>query len=417
MLRGNAVVAQSGGPTAVINASACGVIQEALRQEAITAIYGANNGILGILNEDLFDLGKEEPDVIEGLKSTPAAAIGSCRHKLGDPKKNPEEHAKILQVFQAHNVRYFFYNGGNDSMNTANQLAELAQEQNYELRVVGVPKTVDNDLVITDHCPGYGSVAKYLATSVMEAGRDTEAMHTHDVVTILEAMGRNTGWLAASTGLARREERDAPHLIYVPEVPFSLTQFVQDVQEAHQKYGGVFVVVSEGIVDEKGELIAASTGEFSTDSFGHQQLGGVADFLQRVVEKEIGVKCRYNKPGTNQRSARHFASQTDVEEARLVGQEAVRQAVAGNSGIMITLVRESESPYRCVPGTAPLAEVADGEKKLPREYVNDAGNGITEAMRRYVLPLIQGEAPLRMGKDGLPTFSRFQRHAIPKKLS
>lgn len=416
-LKGNAVVAQSGGPTTVINASACGVIQEALKQSCIEQVFGANNGILGILNEDLFDLGAEDPETIEGLKCTPSSAIGSCRHKLKDIKKDAEQYQRILDVFEAHNIRYFFYIGGNDSMDTADKLNQLAQSQSRELRVMGVPKTIDNDLPITDHCPGYGSVAKFNAVSALEAGRDTEALYTHDTVTILEAMGRDTGWIAAATGLARRDEMDAPHLIYVPEIPFSEEQFIEDVLETKSKLGGVFVVVSEGIRNAKGEYISAQKGEFAKDSFGHQQLGGVAGYLQALIEKNAGVKCRYNKSGTNQRNAMHFASLTDRDEAYEVGAEAVRQAVTGTSGMMVTLVRQSDEPYQCGTGLAKLSEVANHVKYLPREFMNEAGNHITEAMRRYAGPLIRGEVPLRMGEDGLPIFSRFKRQSVPKKLT
>ncbi len=417
MLRGNAVVAQSGGPTTVINASACGVIQEALRKDAIENVYGANNGILGILNEDLFDLGQEDAETIEGLRCTPSSAIGSCRHKLKSLEESSAEYQRILDVFQAHQIRYFFYIGGNDSMDTADKLNQLAQSQNLELRVMGVPKTIDNDLPITDHCPGFGSVAKYLAAPVMECARHPEALHTHDTVTILEAMGRDTGWIAASTGLARRVEQDAPHLIYVPEIPFSEEQFIQDVRSAHERFGGVFVVVSEGIRDAEGNYVSAGKGKFAQDSFGHIQLGGVAGYLQSLVEKEVDVKCRFNKPGTAQRNAMHFASLTDNEEAYRCGVEAVKQAIAGTSGMMVTLVRESDSPYQCSTGLARLADIANEVKKLPREFMNEQGNGITDAFRRYVTPLIQGEVPLRMDGDGLPIFSRFQRQAVPKQTT
>src|SRR5262245_60274281 len=309
-LEGSAVVAQSGGPTTVINASACGVIQECFGQPAVAGVYGANNGILGIVQEDLFDLRAESPETIEGLRSTPAAAVGSCRYKLGDLRADRGKYQRILDVFRAHGVRYFFYVGGNDSMDTADKVNRLAAEQGYELRVMGVPKTIDNDLPCTDHCPGYGSAAKYLAASVMEAGRDTEAMYTFDPVTVVEAMGRNTGWIAAAAGLARRDPDDAPHLIYVPEVPFQVDRFLADVRQVHRRLGRCFVVVSEGVVDERGEYVAAQAGQFASDAFGHRQLGGVAGLLQGLVEREIGIKCRYNKPGTFQRNAMHFASKT-----------------------------------------------------------------------------------------------------------
>ena len=410
-------MAQSGGPTTVINASACGVIEEALRQGAIGDLYGANNGILGIVQEDLFDLRAESAETVAGLRHTPSAAVGSCRYKLGDLTKDRNKYQRILDVFGAHGIRYFFYIGGNDSMDTADKVNRLAAEEGYELRVVGVPKTIDNDLAATDHCPGFGSVAKYLAASVMEAGRDTEAMYTFDAVTIVEAMGRNTGWIAAAAGLARRHEDDAPHLLYVPEVPFNVERFLSDVREVHRRLGRVFLVASEGLVDEKGEYLAAQAGRFATDAFGHRQLGGVAEFLQSLIEKEIGIKARYNKPGTFQRNAMHFASKTDSDEAYRCGQEAVRKAVAGTTGVMVTLVREGDEPYRCGTGVAPLAEVANGVKRLPRDYLDTAGTQISEAMRRYAGPLIRGEVPVPLGPDGLPLFVRFRRQPVARKLA
>jgi 6-phosphofructokinase len=416
-LRGNAVVAQSGGPTAVINASACGVIQEALRQDAIGDIFGANNGILGIVHEDLFDLRAESAETIEGLKSTPSAAIGSCRYKLGNLETDRPRYERLLAVFRAHNIRYFFYIGGNDSMDTADKVNQLAKETGFELRVMGVPKTIDNDLPVTDHCPGFGSVAKYVAASVMETGRDTEAMYTFDPVKITEVMGRNTGWIAAATGLARREPDEAPHLIYVPEIPFSPERFLDDVRAVHRRLGRVSIVVSEGIVDAEGKYVLDSPkSQFDVDAFGHRQLGGVADYLQRLVEREIGLKARYNKLGTCQRNAMHFASLCDSSEAYQCGQEAVRRAIAGSTGLMVTLVRESDEPYRCVTGVAPLADVANGVKRLPREYMDAAGTHISEAMRRYTVPLIRGEVSIRIGPDGLPVFSRFQRRPVPQRL-
>jgi 6-phosphofructokinase 1 len=415
-LCGNAVVAQSGGPTAVINSSACGVIQEAFEHGVIGDVYGANNGVLGLLQEDLFDLRAESAGTIQGLRRTPSAAIGSCRYKLGDLNADRDKYQRILDVFRAHDIRYFFYIGGNDSMDSADKVGRLAREADYELRVIGVPKTIDNDLVATDHCPGFGSVAKFLATAVMEAGRDTEAMCTFDSVTILEAMGRNTGWIAAATGLARRCEEDAPHLIYVPEIPFQIERFLTDVRAVHRRLGGVFIVACEGLVDEKGKYLTAQEGRFATDAFGHRQLGGVAELLQRLVQEEIGLKCRYNKLGTCQRNAVHFASRNDSDEAYQCGREAVRQAVVGKTGFMITLVREIDRSYRCGTGLARLAEVANGVKHLPRDYMDEAGTRITEAMRAYAGPLVLGEVPIRIGPDGLPEFIRFQRRPIPKKL-
>lgn len=411
---GSAVVAQSGGPTTVINSSACGVIQEALREPSvINHVFGAINGILGIVQEDLFDLRAENPESIQGLRRTPSSAIGSCRFKLGDLEKDLTRYQRVLDVFRAHDIRYFFYIGGNDSMDTADKIHRLAQRQDYELRVMGVPKTIDNDLVGTDHCPGFGSVAKFLATAVMEAGRDTEAMYTFDPVTITEAMGRNTGWIAAATGLARRDEADAPHLIYVPEIAFSVDRFLGDVQRVHRQLGRAFVVVSEGIVNDRGQYLAAQA---ATDAFGHRQLGGVAAFLQQQVTDRLGLKCRHNKLDTCQRNAMHFASRTDSDEAYACGREAVRLALQGQSGRMVSLVRTSDAPYRCELGTTALAEVANGVKKLPRSYLDAAGTHISPAMRTYAGPLLAGEVPIRVGADGLPEFVRLRREPIAKRL-
>lgn len=414
-LKGNAVVAQSGGPTAVINSSACGVIEEALRHpDTVTGLFGANNGILGIVQEDLFDLAAEDADAIALLRATPSSAIGSCRYKLGDLGKDREKYERLLAVFEAHNIRYFFYIGGNDSMDTADKVNKLAQEKGYALRVMGVAKTIDNDLVNTDHCPGYGSVAKYLATCVMEAGRDTEAMYTFDPVTITEAMGRNTGWIAAATGMARRGPDDAPNLIYVPEIPFSEARFLDDVREVHRRLGRCFIVVSEGIKNDQGKYLA-DMGH--VDAFGHKQLGGVADHLRQLITRELGLKARYNRLDTCQRNAIHFASKTDSDEAYRCGQEAVRQAIAGATGKMVNLVRHSDEPYRCDPGLVNLAEVANGVKYLPREYMDTAGTFISDAMRRYVGPLLHGEVAVRLGGDGLPVFTRFQRRPLARKLT
>ncbi|MCI0684966.1 MAG: 6-phosphofructokinase [Gemmataceae bacterium] len=420
-LRGNAVVAQSGGPTAVINSSACGVIEEALRQrDAITGLLGANNGILGIVQEDLFDLGAESPDAITLLHATPSSAIGSCRYKLGDPDKDHEKYDRLLAVFAAHNIRYFFYIGGNDSMDTADKVNRLAAKRGYELRVVGIAKTIDNDLKGTDHCPGYGSVAKFLATCVMEAGRDTEAMYTFDPVSITEAMGRNTGWIAAATGLAKRHLDEAPNLIYVPEIAFDEKRFISDVMEVHRRLGRCFVVVSEGIKNAAGvyisDLARPDRPAVEKDMFGHQQLGGVAAYLAGIVKRETGLKARYNKLDTCQRNAVHFASKTDSDEAYECGQAAVRQALAGVTGKMVNLNRVSQQPYRSTPGLIDLAEVANGVRALPRDFMDSAGAGISEAMRAYAGPLIQGEVAIRIGHDGLPVFTRFQRRPIARQL-
>ena len=412
----NAIVGQSGGPTAVINASAAGVIQEAIKSGKIGRVLGAINGILGVLKEDLFDISAEKPETIEALKRTPSAAIGSCRYKLKSLEKSKADFERVLDVFKAHNIRYFFYAGGNDSMDTADKVNKLAADSGYELVCIGIPKTVDNDLAYTDHCPGYPSVAKYVATCAMEAGRDTEALYTTDTCTILEVMGRDAGWIAAATGLAARTPEDAPHLIYMPEAAFSFDKLVNDVKEVLKELGRVFIVAGEGLKDEKGNYITADTGAFSRDSFGHVQLGGVADMLKAVIEKEVGIKARFNKLGTNQRSAMHFASLTDVNEAYMCGQMAVRYALQGENGKMVTLIRQEGPEYKCTTGLVELEKVANGEKKVPPEYINDKGNHITDAMRDYVRPLVKGEAPITIGDDGLPVFMRFERKPIEKKL-
>ena len=412
----NAIVAQSGGPTTVINASACGVVQEAIKSGKIGQVIGAHNGILGVLQEDLFDLSAERAEDIELLKRSPAAAIGSCRYKLKKMEESRADFERVLDVFKTHDVHYFFYAGGNDSMDTADKVNKLAADAKYDLISMGIPKTVDNDLAYTDHCPGYPSVAKYVATCAMEAGRDTEALYTTDTCTILEVMGRNAGWIAAATGLAARGPEDAPHLVYLPEAPFSLDKLVRDVQEVLKRLGRVFIVAGEGLKDDKGQYVTADSGAFSKDSFGHVQLGGVAEMLKAVIEKEVKIKARFNKLGTNQRSAMHFASLTDVNEAYLCGQMAVRHAMEGVNGKMVTLVRADEGPYQSATGLAELRDVANGEKKVPRQYINDAGNHITDAMRDYVRPLVQGQAPVTIADDGLPVFVRFQRKPVEKKL-
>ena len=415
-LKPNAIVAQSGGPTAVINSSACGVVQEAMKSGKIGSVIGATNGILGVLKEDLFDIADEKAETIEALMQTPAAAIGSCRYKLKSLEDSKADFERILDVFKAHNIRYFFYAGGNDSMDTADKVNKLAADTKYELVCMGIPKTVDNDLAFTDHCPGYPSVAKYVATCAMEAGRDTEALYTTDTCTILEVMGRNAGWIAAATGLAHRSDEDAPHLVYMPEAAFSFDKFVSDVQQVLKELGRVFIVAGEGLKNEKGEYITADAGAFGKDSFGHVQLGGVADMLKAVIEKEVKIKARCNKLGTNQRSAMHFASLTDVNEAYRCGQMAVKYAMEGVNGKMVTLVRQAGPEYKCTTGLAELRDVANGEKKVPKEYINEEGNHITDSMRDYVRPLVQGEAAITIDKDGLPVFMRFERKPLAKKL-
>jgi 6-phosphofructokinase len=395
-LQGNGVVAQSGGPTAVINNSVSGVTQEWIKNNDKGILYGGVHGLKGILDEDLIELSSQPKAVIEGLKYTPGAALGSSRQKLQE-----EDYHKLLLVFKKRKIRYFFYVGGNDSMDTAERVHRLALQEKYPLKVIGVPKTIDNDLPHTDHCPGYGSTAKYLATIVLETGIDLKGLITNSRVTILEVMGRNAGWLAGATALAKKEQMDVPHLVYLPEVPFLKEKFLEDVERIYRELGYVYVVASEGIKNENGEYVVATNS--SRDSFGHVQLGGLAGTLKDLVEKETGIKARCNIPGTTQRSAMHLASRTDAEEAYMVGAEAVRLAAAGKSGLMVTLVRKGNNGYRCLPGSIELHKVANVEKKVPLEWITPDANYVTPEFLKYVAPLVHGQINIPT-KNGLPDY-------------
>lgn len=396
MLKGNAVIAQSGGPTAVINNSVCGVVQTWLNNaEAPGKIYAALHGIKGFLEENMIDLAEQDPEVIEGLRYTPSAGIYSCRYKVTE-----DDYEKLVKICQKYNIRYFFYNGGNDSMDTAHKMYLAACKHGYEMNVIGVPKTVDNDLPFTDHCPGFGSAAKYLATTVMETGLDLSSVSTKNKVCIIEAMGRNAGWLTAAGALAKRNPDDAPHLIYLPEVPFSIDKFVDDVKAVYDRLGYCFVVASEGIVDADGNYIAAGG---TVDAFGHAQLSGAGETLKRIVEERLGIKARCNTLGTAQRSAMHYASLTDANEAYESGKKAVELALAGKTGIMVSLVREPGEKYVCTTGEVPLGDVANIEKKVPVEWITPEGNYVTDDFIKYARPLIEGEVTVPT-KDGLPLY-------------
>ena len=411
----NILIAQSGGPTAVINAGLCGVIRTAQNSGTLGNIYGAVNGIRGVLQEEIIDLTDLTPAALDALKQTPAAALGSCRYKLKSLDESAADYQRILEIFQAHDIHYFFSAGGNDSMDTADKITRLAAQSNFELTCIGIPKTVDNDLAYTDHCPGYGSVAKYVATCAAEAGRDTETLYTTDTCTILEVMGRNAGWIAAAAGLAALTPHDAPHLIYLPETPFTLEKLIDDVKRVHRRLGRVFIVVGEGLKDSDGNYLSADTGAFAQDHFGHRQLGGIADLLKTVIENQVGIKARCNKPGTNQRSALHCASLTDLNESYLCGARAVQYALDGAHGKMVSLVRHSSRPYHCTTTLVELAAVAHAEKKLPPEFINDAHNHVTDAFKDYLRPLVQGQAPITIGPDGLPVFARLTKKLLPPK--
>ena len=402
-LRGKLIVAQSGGPTPVFNNSACGVIQEALRHEDVfDEMYGAVNGVMGILHEQLIDLRKETPATIAGLRKTPATALGTCRRKL-----NEQDMERILAVFEAHNIRYFFYNGGNDSMDTANKISQMAAAANYEMRVIGIPKTVDNDLVETDHCPGFGSAARFMALATRDVGRDTEAgALTTTAVTIMEAMGRDVGWLTASSAIGRRDERDAPHLIYLPETPFTIEKFLNDVQRVYDRLGFVVVAASEGIRDSAGKLLLTSS---SVDAFGHAQLGGVGEFLANVVADKLKIKTRSNIAGTIQRAMISAASPSDLEEAYLVGKMGVKYALEGQTGMMVSLIRQSDAPYACVTGLAPLNKVANAVKAIPADDITPDGNDVNEKFLRYVTPLV--------GELGVSDYVRLEKHPVEKLLA
>jgi len=411
----NILIAQSGGPTAVINAGICGVIQTAQKSPKLGNIYGAVNGIRGVLQEEIIDLTDLNPAALEALKQTPAAALGSSRYQLKSLDQSAADCQRIIEVFQAHDIHYFFCAGGNDSMDTADKISQLAAQSNYQLTCIGIPKTVDNDLAYTDHCPGYGSTAKYVATAAAEAGLDNQALCTTDTCTILEVMGRNAGWIAAAAGLAAQTPHDAPHLIYLPETPFTFEKLIADVKQVHRQLGRVFIVVGEGLKDADGNYLTADTGAFAQDHFGHLQLGGIADLLKTVIEKEVGVKTRCNKPGTNQRSAIHCASLTDLNESYLCGAMAVQYALDGAHGKMVSLLRQSSQPYQCTTTLVELSAVAHGEKKLPPEFINNTQNHITDAFKDYLRPLLRGRAPITINADGLPAFTRLNKKRLPQK--
>jgi 6-phosphofructokinase 1 len=417
-LVGNLLVAQSGGPTAVINASVAGVIQEAGRHpHQIEEIFGASNGILGILNEDLIDLQEEKRQTIEDLKHTPAAALGTCRYKL-DFKKKPEKAARdmnrLFEVFQAHNIRWFFYAGGNDSQDTAHKIDDEAIRRGYPLRVIGVPKTIDNDLPHTDHCPGYGSVIKYNATTVMEIAADVSSMATDDgSCCIIEVMGRAAGWIAAGTVLAKRRPDDAPHVILVPEVPFEQELFLAKIREIINRLRYCIVVVGEGLKNASGEEIAADKTRL--DAFGHPVLSGAAERLGDIVEEILRVKTRTVKLGYAQRAAAHFASERDVEEAAACGQAAVRAATEGKSGFMVKLVRLQTRPYKWTTDLQPLGEIANVEHFIPRDWISEDGFLPNEKFIEYAQPLIEGELRLPIER-GLPKFAVLEKVRVEKKL-
>lgn len=407
-LKGAAIFGQSGGPTSVINASAAGVIQEALKQGCITKVYGAAHGIKGVLTENFYDMSQEDTYELELMKTTPSSALGSVRYKLKKAEEDDTDYKRLLEVFRKYDIRYFFYNGGNDSMDTCNKISKYMQKAGYECRVMGVPKTIDNDLWGTDHCPGYGSAAKYVATSTMEVYHDARVYDT-GMITILEVMGRNAGWLTAATALASYSG-NGPDLIYLPELPFDMDRFLEDASAIYKQNGKVIVAVSEGIRDKDGKYISEYGSDMAQtkDSFGHAQLGGLAATLASIIKQKTGAKVRGIEFSLLQRCASHVGSLTDVNEAYLAGQMAVQYAVEGKTDYMVAFERAAGTEYKCNIKLIKLDDVANAEKKIPREWINAEGNGLTEDFVKYALPLIQGESrpPL---ENGLPRFAKLKK--------
>jgi 6-phosphofructokinase len=410
----NALYAQSGGVTAVINASACGFIETA-RQHAthIHKIYAGKNGILGVLNEELIDTTHETPADIAALKFTPGGAFGSCRYKLKSLEENCAEYERLIDVFSVHDIGYFFYNGGGDSQDTVHKVSEMALKLGYPLTCIGIPKTIDNDLPYTDNSPGFGSVAKYVAISTREAGLDVASMASSSTkVFILEVMGRHAGWIAAAAGLASENPNYPPHLILFPEVPFVETHFCNRIKECVEKNGYCIIVASEGIRKPDGSFLSESGLK---DAFGHAQLGGVAPKLAAIIKQNLNLKYHWAVSDYLQRSARHIASTIDVTQAYDLGKSAVELALAGKNAVMPIIVRDSNSPYQWHIEDIALSKIANQEKTLPKDFIRSDGFGITEACRDYLLPLIQGEA-YPPYQDGMPCYVTLKNKCIPKKL-
>ena len=401
----NLVIGQSGGPTAVINASAQGVIQTALKTPCITQVLGAAHGIKGVLEDKLYDMAQEDPAELDLMKYTPSSALGSCRYKLADPDVDDTDYQRILEIFKKYNVRYFFYNGGNDSMDTCNKISKYMQKVGYECRIMGVPKTIDNDLNGTDHCPGFASAAKYIATSCAEVWQDAHVYDT-GMVTIIEIMGRHAGWLAGSAALASLTGC-GPDLVYLPETDFDMDRFLSDVKAVYDKTGKCMVAVSEGIHYADGTFVSEAKTS-ATDGFGHAQLGGLASMLAETVKQKLGAKVRGIELSLLQRCGSHLASKTDVEEAYLAGQAAVEAAAEGFTDKMVAFQCTRDGSYACKTVLEPLDIGANFEKKVPRAWINEAGNGVTQEFIDYVLPLIQGETDAPK-ENALPRFARLKK--------
>ena len=410
----NIFYAQSGGATAVINATACGVIETAANSDGIGQVYAGKNGIVGALQEELIDVSQESPATIAALKYTPGCAFGSCRFRLTDPEKDSSEYERLIEVFRAHDIGTFLYNGGGDSHDTAHKVSVMSKKLGYPLTCIGLPKTIDNDLAITDNSPGFGSVAKYVAISTQETALDLLSMcETSTKVFILEVMGRHAGWIAAASALGKQEEADAPHIILLPETPFQQDEFLNKVRQSVDDFGACFIVVSEGLRHADGRYVSE---QGLTDAFGHEQLGGVAPSLARLVKKKLGYKYHYAVADYLQRSARHIGAQTDVDQAYALGCRAVELALSGANDVMLTINRTNNSPYAWEIGTAPLGAVANIEKKLPQEFIAQNGMGVTNACLDYMRPLIQGESYPEY-VDGIPRYARLKKQTVPTKLT
>ena len=414
-MKKNLLYAQSGGVTPVINATACGVIETARKHTGkIGKVLAGKDGILGVLREELIDTSRESASDIAALRHTPGGAFGSCRYKLKSIEESRREYERLVDVLRAHNIGYFFYNGGGDSADTSYKVSQISKKLGYPVQCIGVPKTIDNDLPVTDTCPGFGSVAKYVAVSIMEASLDVESMASSSTrVFILEVMGRHAGWIAAAGGLAQRQEGDPPHIILFPEIPFDQAAFTAKVKHSVENYGYCSIVVSEGTRYPDGRFLAEAG---TRDAFGHAQLGGAAPVVAEIVKSSLGYKYHWAVSDYLQRSARHIASATDVEQAYAVGQAAVKYALQGKNGVMPVIKRTSESPYRWTIAEASLARVANREKKLPRNYITKDGLGITATARRYLEPLIRGEDYPPYDRQGLPRYVRLKKVLLDKVL-
>ena len=411
----NAFYAQSGGVTAVINASACGVIETARQhKDKIGKVLAGRNGIIGALTEDLIDTSKESARAIAALRHTPSGAFGSCRYKMKSLEANKREYERLIEVFAAHNIGYFFYNGGGDSADTCLKVSQLSKTMGYPIQAIHVPKTVDNDLPITDNCPGFGSVAKYIAVSTKEASFDVASMcATSTKIFVLEVMGRHAGWIAAAGAMAATDDCDLPIVVLFPEVPFSQTKFLQKVKEKVNQYGYCSIVVSEGVHDRSGKFLA---DQGLKDAFGHAQLGGVAPVIAGLIRDKLGYKYHWAVADYLQRAARHISSKSDVEQAYALGKSAVELALKGKNSVMPTVVRTSNKPYRWKIGEAKLSRVANVEKMMPMSFISKDGFGITKRCRDYLQPLIAGEDYPPYGKDGMPKYVQLKNVSVNKKL-